>query len=88
MSPLKAELFKVLETAPESAVEQTLEYLKSLLPPLEFQPQSPLGKKLWEIRQRAINEGMTVLNKTEIAQELADGLRPTGGHRRGGYRDS
>jgi hypothetical protein len=33
MSPLKAELFKVLETAPESAVEQTLEYLKSLLPP-------------------------------------------------------
>ena len=31
MSPIKAELLKTLETAPEGAIEQTLTYLKTLL---------------------------------------------------------
>ena len=31
MSSIKAELLKTLETAPESAMEQTLVYLKTLL---------------------------------------------------------
>ncbi len=54
----------------------------------EYIPQTPLAKKLWEIRTRAIfrrNEalcaiasGMQLLNEAEIEQELAE--------RRGGYR--
>jgi hypothetical protein len=81
MSPIKAELLKTLETAPEDAIEQTLTYLKTLLPKssTDFQPKTPLGHKLWELRQRAIAEGMTLLSETELEQELAD--------RRGGYRD-
>jgi hypothetical protein len=41
MSPIKAELLKVLETAPDSAIEQTLQYLKSILPDVshESEPQ-------------------------------------------------
>ena len=81
VSPIKAELLKILETAPEGAVEQTLTYLKALLPKnsIDFQPKTPLGHKLWKLRQRAIAEGMTLLSETELEQELAD--------RRGGYRD-
>ena len=56
MPPIKAEILKILETAPEGAIEQTLLYLKTLLPQNEadFQPKTALGKKLWEIRQRSI----------------------------------
>lgn len=84
MSPIKAELLKTIETAPNSAIEQTLHYLQSLLPnpenPLnDFQPKTVMGKKLWEIRQQAIANGMTLLTEPELEQELAD--------RRGGYRD-
>jgi Tfp pilus assembly PilM family ATPase len=43
-------------------------------------PQTPLVKKLWEIRQRAIASGMQLLDEAEIEQELAE--------RRGGYRES
>ena len=43
-------------------------------------PQTPLAKKLWEIRQRAIDSGMQLLNSSEIERELAE--------RRGGYRES
>ena len=47
MSPIKAELLKTLETAPEGAIEQTLLYLKTLLPQneVDFQPRTALGKK-------------------------------------------
>ncbi|MCY7406361.1 MAG: hypothetical protein LH631_02995, partial [Alkalinema sp. CAN_BIN05] len=60
--------------APEGAIEQTLTYLKILLPKssTDFQPKTPLGQKLWELRQRAIAEGMTLLSETELEQELAD----------------
>lgn len=46
----------------------------------EYVPQTPLAKKLWEIRQRAIASGLRLLNQAEIEQELAE--------RRGGYRES
>jgi hypothetical protein len=49
-------------------------------PESDFVPQTPLGKKLWEIRQRAIAAGLQLLNEDEIEQELAA--------RRGGYRES
>jgi hypothetical protein len=38
----------------------------------DFQPRTVLGKQLWEIRQRAIADGMTCLTESEIEQELAD----------------
>jgi hypothetical protein len=84
MSPIKAELLKTLETAPNSAIEQTLHYLQSLLSDRtdltsDFQPKTAMGKKLWEIRQQAIANGMTLLTEAELEQELID--------RRGGYRD-
>ena len=74
MSPIKAELLKALETAPEGAIEQTLLYLKTLLPQNEadFHPKTALGKKLWEIRQRSIAEGTKLLTEPELEQELAD----------------
>lgn len=46
----------------------------------EYIPQTPLAKKLWKIRQRAIASGIKLLNEAEIEQELAE--------RRGGYRES
>jgi len=46
----------------------------------EYIPQTPLAKKLWEIRTRAIASGMQLLNEVEVEQELAE--------RRGGYRES
>ncbi|WGV26285.1 hypothetical protein [Halotia branconii] len=46
----------------------------------EYIPQTPLAKKLWEIRTRAIASGIQLLNEAEIEQELAE--------RRGGYRES
>ena len=46
----------------------------------EYIPQTPLAKKLWEIRNRAIASGIQLLNEPEIEQELAE--------RRGGYRES
>ncbi|KYC42976.1 hypothetical protein WA1_12780 [Scytonema hofmannii PCC 7110] len=49
-------------------------------PKSEYTPQTPLAKKLWEIRTRAIASGLTLLNEAEIEQELAE--------RRGGYRES
>jgi hypothetical protein len=84
MSSIKAELLKTIETASDPAIEQTLAYLKTLLAgqcdtSTAFQPKTNLGKQLWEIRQRAIANGMTSLTESEIAQELAD--------RRGGDRE-
>ena len=49
MSPIKAELLKTIETAPNSAIEQTLYYLQRLLPDQkdptnDFQPKTTTGK--------------------------------------------
>ncbi|MGI8503234.1 MAG: hypothetical protein ACR2LR_19200 [Hassallia sp.] len=38
----------------------------------EYIPQTPLAKKLWEIRTRAIASGIQLLNEAEIEQELAE----------------
>ena len=51
MSPIKAELLKTIETAPNSAIEQTLCYLSRLLPDQkgptnDFQPKTTTGKTL------------------------------------------
>jgi hypothetical protein len=66
------------ELSPE-AQDQVLQLAQSLKPEPEFVPQTPLGKKLWEIRQRVIAEGMKLLTEEELEQELAE--------RRGGYRE-
>jgi hypothetical protein len=73
MSPIKTELLKALETASDDVAAQTFQYLQSILPEKapEFEPQTPLGKKLWEIRQRAIANGMTLLDESEIEQQLS-----------------
>jgi hypothetical protein len=73
MSAIKIELLKALETASDRTVAQTFQYLQSIVPETaqvsEFQPQMLLGKKLWEIRQRAIANGITLLDESEIEQE-------------------
>ena len=62
--------------------QQVLEFVDSLQSELEseYVPQTPLAKKLWEIRTRAIASGMQLLDEAEIEQELAE--------RRGGYHES
>ncbi len=67
------------ELSPE-AQDQVLQLAQSLKPQPEFVPQTPLGKKLWEIRQRAIANDMKLLTEEELEQELAE--------RRGRYRES
>lgn len=66
------------ELPPESQ-EEVLKLAQSLKPQSEFIPQTPLAEKLWEIRQRAIANGMNLLTEEELEQELAE--------RRGGYRE-
>lgn len=68
---------------PLEAQEQVLALAQSLKPlqvEPEFLPQNALGRKLWEIRQRAIANGMKLLTEEEFEQELAD--------RRGGFCES
>jgi hypothetical protein len=74
VSPIKTELLKALETASDDVAAQTFQYLQSILPEKarEFEPQTLLGKQLWEIRRRAIANGMTLLNESELEQELSD----------------
>ena len=76
-----AELMSQIQELPKEDLEQDLETLSETTPPeADFVPQTPLSKKLWEIRQRAIAAGLKLLNEEEIEQELAA--------RRGGYRES
>lgn len=37
-----------------------------------FNPQTDLGKKLWAIRQRAINSGMKLLDDDDLLKEVAE----------------
>ena len=67
--------------------QQVLEFVEQLKSESEttsvesdFVPETPLAKKLWSIRQRAIAAGLELLNEDEIEQEIA--------LRRGGTRDS
>ncbi len=59
------------ELPPESQ-EEVLKLAQSLQPQPEFVPQTPLAQKLWEIRQRAIANGMKLLTEEDLEQELAE----------------
>jgi hypothetical protein len=78
------ENWRELTPEKQQKVLEFVELLKSgaeIIPPeSDFVPQTPLGKKLWEIRQRAIADGLQLLNENEIEIELAA--------RRGGFRES
>ena len=75
------QLLECWRELPPEAQEQILNLAQSLQSNSSqmFIPQTELGKKLWAIRQRAIANGLKLLNQEELKQELAD--------RRGGYRD-
>lgn len=45
----------------------------------EYVPQSPLGQRLWQIRQRIVESGEPLLDWDGIEREVAE--------RRGGSRD-
>lgn len=53
------------------AQEQVLQLAQSLKPQTEFVPQTELGKKLWEIRQRIVASGIPLLSDEELEQEIA-----------------
>jgi hypothetical protein len=46
--------------------------------PAGYQPRTPLGRKLWELRQEALLEGEVLTTWDEVEQEVAE--------RRGGVR--
>jgi hypothetical protein len=69
------QLLEYWRELPPEAQEQVLALAKSLKSPNtkeEFRPQTPLGQRLWSIRQRAIAEGMQLLTESELEQELAE----------------
>ncbi len=78
------EHWRELTPEKQQKVLEFVELLKSesekTPPESDFLPQTPLGKKLWEIRQRAIAAGLQLLNEDEIEKEVAA--------RRGGYGES
>ena len=39
----------------------------------DFVPATDFGRELWELRRKAIAEGMTLLSGDEIAEEIAAG---------------
>ncbi|MEC4816307.1 MAG: hypothetical protein SAK29_24025 [Scytonema sp. PMC 1069.18] len=67
--------WRALTPKKQQQVLEFVELLKSesetTSPESDFVPQTPLGKKLWEIRQRAIAAGLQLLNEDEIEFELA-----------------
>ena len=81
---LLLEKWQELTPQKQQQVLEFVELLKSesetTTPESDFVPQTPLGKKLWKIRQRAITSGLQLLNEDEIEQELAA--------RRGRYSES
>ena len=78
------EQWRELTPEKQQKVLQFVQILKSksetTTPEAKFIPQTPLSKKLWEIRHRAIAAGLQLLNEDEIEQELAA--------RRGGCSES
>lgn len=71
------QLLETWHQLPSEAQDQVLQLAQSLKPQPEFVPQTPLGKKLWEIRQRIVASGVPLLSDEELEQELAE--------RRGGW---
>ena len=81
---LLLEKWRELTPQKQQQVLEFVELVKSestvTAPKSDFVPQTALGKKLWQIRQRAIASGLQLLNEDEIEQELTI--------RRGGYSES
>ena len=71
------QLLEYWRTLSPEAQDRVLQLAQTLKLESEFVPQTPLGKKLWEIRQEIVASGVPLLNEEELAQELAE--------RRGGY---
>jgi hypothetical protein len=40
--------------------------------PIEFEPRTPLGQVLWEVRRRLIADGVPFLSEEEFERELAE----------------
>jgi hypothetical protein len=71
----EAVLLKYWHELPAEAQDQVLEYSQSLRSETAaevFSPQTRLGKKLWQIRQQAINAGVELLNEEQLEQELRE----------------
>jgi hypothetical protein len=67
---------------PPEAQEQVLELAKFLSQSdseTGFMPPTPLGKKLWEIRQAIVASGVPLLSDDELEREIAE--------RRGGWQE-
>ena len=67
---------------PPEAQDKVVEFAKSLQQETsesEFVPQTPLGKKLWEIRQKIVASGAPLLSDEELEREIAE--------RRGGWQE-
>lgn len=60
------------ELAP--ALEKVLQFTQALAlkSSPQFTPKTQLGQTLWKLRQRAIANGMKLLNEVELEQEIAD----------------
>ena len=66
------QLLKYWRELPPEAQDRVLQLAQSLKLELEFAPQTPLAKKLWEIRQEIVASGVPLLNEEELAQELLE----------------
>jgi hypothetical protein len=73
------QLLEYWRELPPEAQEQVLKLAQSLKPEPELVPQTPLGQRLWEIRQRIVASGVPLLSDEEIEQELTE--------RRSGWRE-
>jgi hypothetical protein len=59
--------------AKKSAVTETRAVEKKrVVKEFDFKPKTELGKRLWAIRQRAIAEGMKLLNADELEKEILE----------------
>ncbi len=63
---------QVLQLARSLKPQPEVAHSQEASPSVEFVPQTPLGRKLWEIRQRAIADGMKLLTEEELEQEIAE----------------
>jgi hypothetical protein len=52
--------------------EQTAAEQPTATPEKEFQPRTPLGRRLWELRQRIVASGEPLLDWDDIEQEVAE----------------
>lgn len=73
------QVLKFAKSLKETEPSKVAESLKQETDPSEFVPQTPMGKKLWEIRQKIVESGVPLLSEEELEQELAE--------RRGGWQE-